>query len=124
MLNRIEHLPQSIQPQVAQYLDYLKYERGYAQLTLKTYQANILHLCTFCVENDDLQWSKIDGNVLKQWLLSLRKAKLKPRSMQLKLSSVKGLFKYLLQKNNPSRPNRIINHTKNGQTITQKHGSG
>ncbi|MBU2918109.1 tyrosine recombinase XerC [Psychrosphaera sp. F3M07] len=98
MLNRIEHLPQSIQPQVAQYLDYLKYERGYAQLTLKTYQANILHLCTFCVEIDDLQWSKIDGNVLKQWLLSLRKAKLKPRSMQLKLSSVKGLFNYLLQK--------------------------
>jgi integrase/recombinase XerC len=94
----LEHLPQSLQPQVAQYLDYLKYERGYAKLTLKTYQANILHLCQFCIESHCTQWSEIDSGVLKQWLLSLRKAKLKPRSMQLKISSVKGLFKYLLQK--------------------------
>jgi integrase/recombinase XerC len=95
----LEHLPQSLQPQVAQYLDYLKYERGYAKLTLKTYQANILHLCYFCIESNCGTWSKMDSSVLKRWLISLREAKLKPRSLQLKLSSVKGLFKYLLHKN-------------------------
>jgi len=98
MLNDIEHLPESLKPQIMQYLSYLKYERGYATLTLKTYQATILHLCYFCIEADCTKWSKIDANVLKQWLISLRTKKLKPRSLQLKLSSVKGLFKYLLHK--------------------------
>ena len=50
MANRIEQLPATIQSQITQYLDYLRYERGYAQHTLKTYQANILHLCAFCIE--------------------------------------------------------------------------
>lgn len=98
MANRIEHLPTTIQSQITQYLDYLRYERGYAQHTLKTYQANIVNLSVFCVELDITNLAEIDDGLLKRWLLSLRTAELKPRSIQLKLSSIKGLFKYLLHK--------------------------
>lgn len=79
-------------------MQYLKYERGYSKHTLNSYQASLDEVCEYLTLQQYQTWSSVEAKSLKNWLASLRKKQLKPRSIQLKLSALKGLYKYLLQR--------------------------
>ncbi|NVK24989.1 MAG: tyrosine recombinase XerC [Gammaproteobacteria bacterium] len=91
-------VPEPFQKEIVQYLDYLKYERGYSKHTLSSYQATLIALSEFFEQSQVKDWRGINHDTLRVWLVELRQKGLKPRSMQLKLSSVKGLFKFLVQR--------------------------
>ena len=93
----LQLIPEAFQKEIVRYLDYLKYERGYSQHTIKNYQANLIVIAEFFEQQHLDSWQAVNHDKLRIWLMKLRKQGLKPRSIQLKLSSVKGLFKYLLQ---------------------------
>jgi integrase/recombinase XerC len=88
----------SLSNSAQQFLDYLKYERGYSPHTISSYQRNLVELCQYLQQHQIHQWQQADVEVLRRHLMLLRKKGLKARSLQLKLSTIKGLFKYLLQK--------------------------
>ena len=81
-----------------QFIAYLKYERGYSEHTIMAYQNHLIELCIYLQANDFDSWSKVSVEPLRHFIMQLRKKGLKPRTLQLKLSAIKGLFKFLLQK--------------------------
>lgn len=87
-----------LQTGMQRYFDHLKYERGYSAHTLKAYQANITELVLYLQTGSITTWQQVDEAVLRTFVIQYKKRQLKARSIQLKLSSLKGLFKFLLQK--------------------------
>ena len=98
--------PASLGIPLQRYLNYLKNERGYSQHTLASYTRTLCHLCKHLLDHQINSWEHVKPDDLKGWLMVFRKEQLKPSSIQAKISSAKGLFKYLLQKqlvnNDPS----------------------
>jgi integrase/recombinase XerC len=91
----VSELPQGYVQFFERYKAYLQFEKGYSALTIKTYLTNITALCLYLTELGIDDWALVQPNHLTQWLIHIRKANVKPRTLQLKLSSIKGLFKFL-----------------------------
>lgn len=83
---------------ISRYIDFVKYERGYSEHTIKSYSNNINELALYLQEAGITQWPEVQGEVLRRYVMLVKKAGLKPRSIQLKLSSIKGFFKFLLHR--------------------------
>lgn len=98
MPSSLTELPISLSENVNRYLGFLKNERGYSIHTVNNYLATLVRLTEFLSAQRITHWQSVDDNVLKQWLIQLRQQKLKPRSIQLKLSAIKGFFIYLQNK--------------------------
>lgn len=81
---------------LGRYLQYLTNERAYSKHTVKTYQQNLHFLAKLLDEEGVGQWQDTTSNHLKRYLMEHRKLGLKASSIQLKLSSIKGFYKYLL----------------------------
>ena len=104
--------PSLIQP-LDKFLHYLQNERGYSSHTTGNYQRSLIELGTFLQDRSVVCWSAATDNELKAWLIELRHKQLKPRTIQLKLSAVKGLFKYLLLKGKLQRdPTELLHAPK------------
>ena len=69
----LQLIPEAFQHQIVRYLDYLKYERGYSPHTIKNYQANLISLTEFFSQQDVSNWRGVDNNVLRIWLVELKK---------------------------------------------------
>lgn len=80
------------------YLQYLSHERAYSKHTVKTYQQNLLFLAKLLIEDGVRLWQDSTEAHLKSYLMAHRKLGLKASSIQLKLSSIKGFYKYLLHR--------------------------
>lgn len=95
---------ESVQQLLTAYLDYLKYERGYSTNTLKTYQQALSQLIEFLAE-DFSDWQSLNENHISQWLMDLHKRNISAKSIQLKVSALRGLYSFLQHKhgitNNP-----------------------
>ncbi len=91
-------LPDSLRLPIERYCAFLKNERGFSAHTLSLYQRTLVHLSNFLIDEAILVWPAVSEHNLKQWLLGFRKSGLKASSIQAKVSSIKGFFKYSLQK--------------------------
>ncbi|MBU2883131.1 tyrosine recombinase XerC [Psychrosphaera sp. B3R10] len=80
------------------YLQYLKFERAYSDHTVSNYSHTLISLMTFSAEKNLVRWQDIDDTLLKQWIGQFKREGLKASSIQLHLSAVRGLFKYLVSK--------------------------
>lgn len=83
---------------MARYLDFLKYERGYSEHTVGAYKRNLTELAIFIQDGAICQWQQVGHEVLRRFVMQSKQKGLKVRSIQLKISSIKGLFKFLLQR--------------------------
>ncbi len=70
------------------FLDYLKYERGFSDYTIKSYRADLMEFYDFV--GDD-----ISINSVREYLRKLYEDKYSNRSISRKVSSLKSYFKYL-----------------------------
>lgn len=95
------------------YLQFLSNERGYSPHTKTNYHRSLQELGQFLLERNVSHWARAGEADLKAWLIELRHKQLKPRTIQLKLSAVKGLYKYLLLKGELNRdPSELLNAPK------------
>jgi integrase/recombinase XerD len=79
---------------ISEYLDYLSLERGYAENTLEAYQRDLLEYQDFL---DDAEEGKAPRRLVTQFLRHLREKGNATSTIIRKISSIKGLYKWLIQ---------------------------
>lgn len=80
------------------FLEYLKFEKRYSPLTIRSYTDDLIYFFDYLVTNfGDLQLSEIKPAIVRSWLASQRDEGLSPKSISRRISSLKSFFKYLLR---------------------------
>ncbi|MDI9320287.1 MAG: tyrosine-type recombinase/integrase [Phycisphaerales bacterium] len=86
-----------------QYFDdfkhFLRFEKRYSPHTLTAYMADLGQFSDYLDQHyDDLSFSKINHFHLRGWLAELKENSQNERSINRKISSINGYYKYLLRK--------------------------
>ncbi len=74
---------------------YLKNERRYSPNTLLSYQRDLVQFAEYCEQQDIASWSGVNPNSVRLFAASLYRKGLTGKSIQRKLSAVRGFFRYL-----------------------------
>ena len=74
---------------VYKFLDYLKYERGFSDYTIKSYKEDLTEFYDFALDNN------IDIDLVRDYLRELYEKKYSTKTISRKVSSLKSYFKYL-----------------------------
>ncbi len=83
---------------ILDFINYLKFERNFADNTLDAYQRDIQKLQQYAEEHlDNVGPEQVSYEELQEYLYQLSKEKISERSQARWLSSVKAFFKYLLE---------------------------
>ncbi len=83
---------------IDQYLDHLTSERKYAELTVVAYRNDLHQFFDFCSEEYQIDEAiEVNKNILRSWVVYLNKRDIKIRSINRKVSAVKGFYKFLLE---------------------------
>jgi integrase/recombinase XerC len=78
---------------------YLRFEKRYSSHTLTAYIADLNQFADYLNDNyDELQIDGINHFQLRSWLATLKEGGHKERSINRKISSISGYYKYLLRK--------------------------
>lgn len=89
-----EELPPVIKP----FLDSLSFEKRYSPHTIQAYQDDLLQFFDFMlVEYGDTALSALSAPLVRTWLASLKEQKLKAKSINRKISTLKSFFKYQMR---------------------------
>jgi integrase/recombinase XerC len=89
---------QTLDPHLQAFIDYLQYERRYSLLTVEHYQRDLLQFTQWLQEQDPS--SSLHNTTefqVQQWVSKLHRAGLKSQSLQRKLSSLRGYFRYQIK---------------------------
>nr|WP_286196530.1 tyrosine recombinase XerC [Thalassotalea sp. G20_0] len=96
-----------LQPSIAAFLDYLRYEKQHSPHTLSAYQRDLAHVTQQAAANDIQGWATITEKQLKHWLGLWHEEGLSSRSLQRLISSLRRFYHYLLTRgevtNNPAQ---------------------
>lgn len=84
-----------LQSDMKEYLDYLQYQKNYSELTIKGYQREIEHFILYLHTQDIHEFKEVTYPMLRGYLTALHSENLSARSINHKLSSLRGLYKYL-----------------------------
>lgn len=78
------------------FIKYLRYEKNYSSLTEISYLNDLTQFEQFITEEcGAFKPEEIDSDLIRIWIAKLMEQKIKPRSVNRKLSAVKSFFKYL-----------------------------
>lgn len=81
------------------YLDYLKYQKGYSEYTIENYQNDILEFFKY-LEREKIDYLKIEYSDTRFYLMYLKdECKNNNTTIDRKLSSLRGFYKYLSKNN-------------------------
>lgn len=101
--------------ELAEFLSYIASEKGLALNTRLAYQKDLQHYLSFC-ERKQIDAKKVTLSELRQYIGSLRREELTPRSIARKISSLKQFYQFLLREGrvetNPSELLSILVKTK------------
>ncbi|CCQ11383.1 Tyrosine recombinase XerC [Pseudoalteromonas luteoviolacea B = ATCC 29581] len=82
---------------VEQFLAYIQFEKRYSNHTLTQYRLQLLQAAHFFAPHCN-EWQEVTTDLIRRYSMSLRSAQLNPRSINIKLSCVRSLYKFLQQK--------------------------
>ncbi|MFT3993282.1 MAG: tyrosine recombinase XerC [Dysgonomonas sp.] len=83
---------------IDKYIKYLRYEKNYSLHTEISYSIDLRQFSDFLINNyPDVSLEVVDGDIVRQWVVSLMESKVSPRSVNRKLSTLKSFYKYLLR---------------------------
>ena len=82
---------------IKRYLDHLRYERRLSPHTGKNYHRDIEALYSFLCAHDVTDWRNVDALHIRSFAARQHRKGLAPRSIQRRLSAVRGLFNYLIR---------------------------
>ncbi|MCP3658879.1 MAG: tyrosine-type recombinase/integrase [Bacteroidetes bacterium] len=80
------------------FLEYLKYEKRSSLHTIKSYHTDLIQFSKFLEDNGNLEIENTDIKQLREWIISLVKKDISPKSINRKLASLRTFFKYLIKK--------------------------
>ena len=81
------------------FLDYLKYERNYAELTVLGYEADLRDFQAFFEELDSqLSWHTLDADVVRAWMEQMVERGNSATSVCRRLSAVRTFYRYALSR--------------------------
>lgn len=99
------------------FLNYLQFEKRYSPHTIKAYQNDLSAFQNYLQENYDVSDLKdIRPEMIRSWIVIMMDQKLSPKSINRKISTLKALYKYLLQGNLITK-----NPVENVHTLKQGH---
>lgn len=91
---------------LAQFYNYLAYEKRYSQHTLLSYQKDISQFSNFLTKTFETQLLEASHQMIRSWVIELAEAEVLPASIGRKLSSLKSFYKFLVKQgivaNNPA----------------------
>lgn len=79
------------------YKDYLDVERGYSEYTLQNYMNDIDEFVNYLKENKYKGICNCTLNIARFYIAHLNRKKYKPTSISRKLSSLRGLYRYMVR---------------------------
>ena len=82
---------------IERYLSHLRYERRLSPHTEKNYHRDIEALYSFLCAHDVASWSDVDAQHIRSFAARQHRKGLAARSIQRRLSAVRGLFNYLIR---------------------------
>lgn len=81
---------------LSQFLDYLTYEKRYSAHTIISYKNDLGQFFLFLnPQNEEFPVDEVNYQQIRRWVSSLMDAKISPKSINRKLSSLKSFFKFL-----------------------------
>ena len=87
-----------------EYLKYLKYQKNYSQETIDSYEEDLVEFFDF-LGREDIDVLKVEYENVRFYLMGIDEKKNKATTISRKLSSLRGFYKYLVNKeyinNNP-----------------------
>lgn len=84
---------------IQSFIDYLRFEKNYSERTIKVYQADLKAFKQFYETLDkELNWSNLDKDVIRQWVVSMMEDGNIASSVNRRLSSLRSFYKFLLQR--------------------------
>ena len=85
--------------EIYRFRDYLMHERRYSAHTVKAYVADMEAYAEYCVKvAPDVGLSDIEPKVVRKWVMSLKAEGLNATSINRKISTVRGFYRWMLKK--------------------------
>lgn len=86
------------QPHLTSFIDYLAFEKRYSKHTIVAYQEDLAQFLSYLeTEYNAPDLKEIKSSFVRSWLAALMEAKLTPKTVKRKISTLKAFFKYLLK---------------------------
>lgn len=82
--------------QLQEYLDYLKYQKNYSPLTISGYKREIEHFLMYLRQQGIDHYGDVEYAFIRGYLTQLYDEKLSERSINHKMSSLRGFYNYLM----------------------------
>lgn len=101
------------------FLDYLKYERAYSELTISQYGADLLAFKQYMEQNEaEFNPREATPAAIREWVIALMDKGLGASSVNTKLSALRSFYKYLLRQGEIDiNPMRNITGPKKNKTL-------
>lgn len=107
-----------LQRPVADFIDYLRYEKQYSPHTLSAYQRDLSRVMQQATVGEIQGWEKITEKQLKCWLGLWHEDGLSSRSLNRLISSLRRFFQYLLTQGRMSNnPAKLLSAPKTGRPL-------
>ena len=85
-----------------QFFYYLEFEKCYSKNTITSYNLDLKKLSLYCSEHKIKHLKDLTSSDIKSFLSQQHRLGIKPRSLHRTLSSIRGLFRYLIRINSDS----------------------
>ena len=84
---------------IDQFMDYLRFQRRYSDHTLTAYRNDLFEFQDFIEANYEIKsdWKDVSHHMIREWVIQLMDGGISPKSVNRKLSSLKGFFKFLIR---------------------------
>jgi len=93
------------------FINYLKYEKRYSQLTAIAYKKDLDQFEEFFIKTiGDFNVDGINDKIVRHWIIELMDSKLSARTVNKKISALKSFYKYLLRQE-VVKENNLVNVT-------------
>lgn len=91
-------MPQTQQPLIQSFLDYLKFQKRYSQHTISSYETDLIAFFDFLeLQFGDIALQDIKATFVRSWLAAMKEKEMSSKSINRKISTLKSFFKYQLK---------------------------
>ena len=108
-------MTQSMALQLSRFLDHQRYQKQLSKHTLLAYSRDLAKVMGQAEADGLTHWREVTQSVLRRWLAAWHQEGLTSRSLQRVLSSLRGLYRYLLDQG-------VVDHNPAGSLTAPKAG--
>ena len=107
------------QKELKDYSDYLKYQKNYSDYTILSYDEDIEEFLAFC-KRENLNFKDLEYSDIRFYLMFLKdEKKLDNSSIDRKLSSLRGFYKYMANEKIVNNNEKAVNDNEKTENIEE-----